>query len=63
MMDDEEYLNAGGNICPFCNSKEIQEVGTTNIEDGVGWQLIECLDCDNEWIDTYALTGFVLPHC
>ena len=64
-MDDEEYVENCGNLCPFCQGDDEGIISTDmpNVDSGVIWQSIKCLDCNEEWIDTYVLTGFILPHC
>ena len=53
------YVANGGQLCPFCGSENLtgEEI---NIDAGSAWQDIYCVDCSNEWRDTYALTGYAI---
>lgn len=56
-ITNQEYVEHGGTRCPFCGSYDIigQEV---NIDAGSAWQDVFCNHCENEWQDTYTLTGY-----
>ena len=42
--------------CPFCKSENI-EGEAVEIDDGIAWQPIRCLDCNKNWSDLYKLIG------
>jgi hypothetical protein len=56
-MTEAEYSGVGGNCCPFCRSENITG-GSVEINNGGAYQTVGCDDCDKEWTDTYALTGY-----
>jgi hypothetical protein len=51
----KEYMDGGGNACPFCKSLNIE--GSTDREFYGETQdhMIECLDCEKQWRDIYKL--------
>lgn len=53
-----EYVAKLGVVCPFCGSHDI-EGGAVEIDGGIAYQPVSCLECDSEWTDTYALTGYL----
>lgn len=56
-MTPAEYVAERGTCCPFCRSTDLegQEV---EIAAGTAHQQVGCLDCGEEWADTYILTGY-----
>jgi len=57
VMTNEEYIEAGGLLCPYCRSNGITGQGF----DGEGrsvWSEIHCINCGADWMDLYTLTGF-----
>ena len=50
-----EYLRRGGGKCPHCCSSAI-EGGPISIEGDCSTQKVGCIECDEEWVDTYTLT-------
>ena len=57
---EERYVAAGGTICPFCGSSNI-EGGSFEINAGYAAQDVVCLKCEREWQDSYILAGFIYP--
>jgi hypothetical protein len=56
----KEYLDALGNICPYCHSSNINALGSLECDDdGTADQEVECYDCGRLWKDIYTLTGLV----
>jgi Zn ribbon nucleic-acid-binding protein len=56
-MTNDEYIQEGGTVCPFCKSYDIQGQ-EVNIDAGSAWQDVSCNKCGHEWQDTYTLTGY-----
>lgn len=56
-LTSSEYVEAGGAICPVCESNDI-EGGPVEIDIGVAQQYCTCLNCDASWRDLYDLTGY-----
>lgn len=56
-MTDTEYLQAGGNKCPFCESDQV-EGSEINIDTKSAWQEVRCNDCGGDWNDLYQLVGY-----
>ena len=50
----QEYLRHPS-YCPYCLSHDI-EAGEAEFDDGM-WQKVRCLNCDERWLDVYALVG------
>ncbi len=54
------YINALGNICPYCKSKDINALGKLEPnDDGTATQVVECFACDKRWEDIYTLAGII----
>ena len=45
------------NFCPVCGSPEISAHQST-FDGTQAWQAITCDECDAEWHDLFALTGY-----
>ena len=56
-MTREGYVKNHGTTCPFCGSDDL-EGGSVEIDNGGAYQGVRCLCCDEDWTDTYALTGY-----
>jgi transposase-like protein len=56
-MTDKEYVEDGGQHCPFCRSENIQG-GSLQAEGRTAWQSVSCDDCGRGWQDTYQMTGW-----
>jgi hypothetical protein len=52
-----DYMNAGGNKCPFCGSRDIEGKGETNSDSDWHTNEVRCNACGAEWNDVYTLTG------
>lgn len=52
----EEYIKNNGQLCPFCSSNDLS-TDKLSINDRVITEEIECLNCGEEWQDSYTLTG------
>jgi transposase-like protein len=57
-MTPAQYAAAGGNCCPYCRSTQV-EGGSIDVDGPRASQRVWCLDCDEEWTDTYVLTGYI----
>jgi hypothetical protein len=60
MKTQEEYLEANGTRCPFCDSSRINS-DAIQVEGISAWADVGCDDCLKSWTDKYALIGFE-PH-
>lgn len=58
VMTPAQYVAAGGGCCPYCRSTAI-EGGSVAIDGPRASQSVWCLDCDEEWTDTYVLSGYI----
>jgi hypothetical protein len=56
-MSQQEYLQHGGNKCPFCQSDKL-DAELFDSETLLAWRQIQCMTCQNWWVDLYTLTGF-----
>jgi hypothetical protein len=61
MLNAKEYIEKGGNSCPFCGSTAIDGNGV-EIEKGKAFQPCSCNRCGKEWTDIYILVGFSHPN-
>src|ERR1035437_3576739 len=50
------YLAAGGNQCPFCQSKDVS-AGSFEADGKSAFNEVSCGACGESWLDVYALTG------
>jgi hypothetical protein len=57
MQTNQEYINNGGTLCPYCRSYNISG-DHIQVDAGSAWQDVRCDDCGKEGQDTYTLTGF-----
>jgi len=57
MMTDEEYVQTGGNKCPYCKSVNV-ESSSGGADGSYAWADCSCADCPASWTDVYELTGF-----
>lgn len=51
----EQYLKDGGTLCPFCRSNDLS-TDNMQIDGGTMTEDIECLNCGEQWQDSYTLT-------
>lgn len=59
IMTSKEYAKSGGNKCPVCHADgELDGWGTVEIDGKTATQAVACNNCDSEWVDCYALTGY-----
>ena len=54
----EEYVKTGGLLCPVCGGSTLESTSAMQVDDGVAWQEIVCVDCESTWTDTYTLDGY-----
>lgn len=56
----KKYLDARGNICPCCGSRNICPKGKTVIpkKDNRAEQKKDCMDCGKKWVDVFTLERF-----
>jgi hypothetical protein len=52
----KNYLENGGNKCPYCGSENISG-GHFETDSNEAWQPVSCDDCGREWSDLYRLVG------
>lgn len=52
----EKYLKKGGVRCPYCNSDNINTIGSLLEKYGKAAQDVQCLSCGKMWIDIYTLS-------
>jgi len=55
----QNYISSYGNICPYCESNNIETTGCADIGDGFGVQDVCCNDCNKGWTDNYKLYDVV----
>jgi len=51
----KEYLQGGGNHCPYCKSDNLS-TGEKNFDDRYATVNVVCDDCAKEWTDIYTMT-------
>ena len=51
----DKYLAHRGNICPYCDSRNIANASKCQTDDMIAWQGVECHDCGEIWRDCYKL--------
>jgi transcription elongation factor Elf1 len=57
-ITQEKYKQAQGNICPCCESEDI-EGGHIEVQDGGAIQPVSCNNCGAEWEDLYNLDSYI----
>ena len=54
----KEYIDNFGLVCPYCHSRNIEELGTIEFDDdGAPKQDVECHDCGKLWENIYELVN------
>ena len=53
----EEYVKAGGMICPWCKSEDL-DWGLMEAEIRGATQEVTCNECGKEWLDVHELKAF-----
>lgn len=56
-FEQQEYVGSGGNICPLCQSNDI-EGDSWNADSNYATQEVGCTNCGSSWNGLYTLTGF-----
>ena len=56
-MSNEEYLEAGGNECPFCGSRDIAG-GPFASDCDYAWRSVDCNTCEKSWTENFKMTGY-----
>jgi len=59
-MDNNQaqtYLASGGDHCPYCKGKDIDDVRVDKTGTHTIAVVIYCLDCKKQFTDHYTLTG------
>lgn len=51
-----QYLADGGNICPYCQSNDLDS-GRIEADSTGAWTTVTCNNCLKTWDDVYTLTG------
>ena len=54
---EQDYIDNGGNLCPYCGSSHITGNEIDFPSDGVISQLIMCGSCQRTWSEYYTLTS------
>ena len=57
MLSDAEYVAKAGAVCPHCKSDRIKS-GTVNHAGSELYQDVDCLACNESWVDVYQLVGW-----
>ena len=57
----DEYIEKKGNICPYCDSRDIGtlELNYDFLDDGELRQEVMCFACNQRWTDVYVLDRYV----
>ena len=50
-------MKHGGNICPYCNSRDIEGDGPVETDSDIAWTYVDCNNCGSRWRDLYKLIG------
>lgn len=58
-MTQEEYKEKLGNVCPQCQSHDIEGEGV-DVDGNQAHQEVSCSNCFAVWVDTYTLSYFNL---
>ena len=64
VLDNQEYIDKLGYICPSCSSCSVDSEDIIEADYGIAWQNVFCTICHAMWVDEYKLTGYdnlVLP--
>ena len=56
-LSQNQYVKQGGSCCPFCGSIAI-DGGNFEVDFGVGYQHIHCVECEKNWTDYYNIVGY-----
>ena len=56
-MTNRQYLDLGGDSCPFCRSKDM-DVLQLEADGNIAWQPVACKGCGETWTDEYRLIGY-----
>ena len=56
-MTREEYMDEGGNVCPFCRSRNISG-GDFQADCDYAWRDVECDDCDGVWVEDFKMVNY-----
>ena len=57
--DFKNYVKHGGVACPYCDSEYLEMAKEINIDIGIAWVSINCIDCGKEWINQFDLVSAV----
>jgi len=58
VLDNQEYIDGLGLVCPNCYRTEQVESGRLETDDGIAWGDVWCNTCKAMWVDEYKLTGY-----
>lgn len=56
-MTDAQFLQDGGNRCPFCGSRDI-DAGDVEADGAQAWDQTECNTCGSNWSSAFRLCGY-----
>ena len=48
---EREYSKEVGNVCPYCNSQNTNQIGAGSNADMI-WDVMSCSDCNSSWRET-----------
>jgi len=54
---EKKYLEAAGNICPYCLSDDVETSNAMGTDVNIAWRYVDCYNCGSEWKDLYKLVG------
>jgi transposase-like protein len=57
-LTNEQYVNALGQVCPYCGSDHVEAVGQFEVSCLNAYQNVICQTCETEWTDEYTLIGY-----
>ena len=56
MKTGKEYIESGGNLCPYCESENITG-GHGEFDYDIAWRNVSCRDCGESWTEEFTMTG------
>ncbi len=57
---EQKYLDSNGQICPHCDSINIDVYSGIQVDSNFAYQDVKCLSCGKTWTDEFTLTGITL---
>jgi formate dehydrogenase maturation protein FdhE len=59
MLRNDEYVQNGGNLCPYCHGEGITS-SSAEFDGRDCWRPAKCDSCGAEWNDLYELVSYEL---